>query len=59
MPTNNPTVDELVDEGIAREVAVLIRPFLNRWASRHRLTYRAFQLWSAQNEVTPSAWPSR
>lgn len=33
MPNNNPTVDELVSEGVNREVAVLIQPFLNRWAS--------------------------
>lgn len=33
MPSNTPTVEELVAEGIPRDVAVLIRPFLNRWAS--------------------------
>ncbi|WP_156751358.1 hypothetical protein [Mycobacterium sp. 1245111.1] len=33
MRSNNPTVDELVAEGVNREVAVLIRPFLNRWSS--------------------------
>ncbi|MGV7354156.1 hypothetical protein PJM47_26280 [Mycobacterium kansasii] len=30
---NNPAVDELVAEGVPSDVAVLIRPFLNKWAS--------------------------
>lgn len=33
MLNNNPTVDELVAEGVPRDVAVLIRPYLNVWAS--------------------------
>ncbi|UHJ58578.1 hypothetical protein LT337_32535 (plasmid) [Mycolicibacterium fortuitum] len=33
MPSNTPTVDELIAEGVPRNVAVLIQPHLNRWAS--------------------------
>jgi hypothetical protein len=33
MPNNSPTVDELVAEGVPRDVAALIQPYLNRWAS--------------------------
>lgn len=33
MPSNSPTVDELVAEGVPRDVAALIQPHLNRWAS--------------------------
>lgn len=33
MHNNNPTVDELVAEGVPRDVAALIRPYLNTWAS--------------------------
>lgn len=33
MHSNEPTVDELVAEGVPRSVAVLIHPHLNRWAS--------------------------
>ncbi|WP_165612430.1 hypothetical protein [Mycolicibacterium fortuitum] len=33
MASNNPTIEELVTEGVPRNVAVLIQPHLNRWAS--------------------------
>ncbi|WP_179295733.1 hypothetical protein [Mycobacterium avium] len=33
MLNNNPTVDELVAEGVPRDVAVLIRPYLKVWSS--------------------------
>lgn len=33
VPSNTPTIEELVAEGIPRDIAVLIRPFLNKWAS--------------------------
>ena len=33
MHNNNPSVDELVAEGVPRDVAVLIRPYLNTWSS--------------------------
>ena len=31
--SNNPTIDELAAEGVPPDVAALIKPHLNRWAS--------------------------
>ncbi len=33
MSRNTPTIEELVTEGVPRNVAALIQPHLNRWAS--------------------------
>lgn len=33
MPSNNPSIEELVAEGVPAEVAVLIQPWLNYHAS--------------------------
>ncbi len=50
MPSNNPTVEELVAEGVPRNVAVLIQPFLNRWASEVGDLSRAIRSTLARQE---------